>query len=48
MNKRTYVGLDVRARSVKGCSIDHDTGEILRQNIEFHMQSEPLFTPALR
>ncbi|MDI3213831.1 IS110 family transposase [Arthrobacter sp. AL12] len=33
MNKRTYVGLDVHARSVKGCAIDHDTGEILRQSL---------------
>lgn len=33
MNKRTYVGLDVHARSVKGCAIDHETGEILRQSL---------------
>lgn len=26
MNKRTYVGLDVHARSVKGCAIDRETG----------------------
>jgi transposase len=32
-NKRTYVGLDVHARSVKGCAIDRETGEILRQNL---------------
>lgn len=31
MNRRTYVGLDVHARSVKGCAIDRETGEILRQ-----------------
>ena len=33
MNKRTYVGLDVHARSVKGCAIDRETGEILRQSL---------------
>ena len=33
MNKRTYVGFDVHARSVKGCAIDHKTGEILRQSL---------------
>jgi transposase len=33
MNKRTYVGLDVHPRSVKGCAIDHDTGGILRQSL---------------
>ncbi|KQQ98231.1 transposase [Arthrobacter sp. Leaf141] len=33
MNKRTYVGLDVHARSVKGCAIDQETGEILRQSL---------------
>lgn len=33
MNKRTYVGLDVHARSVKGCAIDRETGEILRQSV---------------
>ncbi len=33
MDKRTYVGLDVHARSVKGCAIDHETGEILRQSL---------------
>jgi transposase len=33
MNKRTYVGLDVHARSVKGCAIDCETGEILRQSL---------------
>ena len=33
MNKRTYVGLDVHARSVKGCAIDLETGEILRQSL---------------
>lgn len=32
MNKRTYGGLDVHARSVKGCAIDQQTGEILRQS----------------
>jgi transposase len=32
-NKRTYVGLDVHARSVKGCVIDRETGEILRQSL---------------
>lgn len=34
MNKRTHVGLDVHARSVKGCAIDRETGEILRQSLE--------------
>ncbi|MEY9776377.1 hypothetical protein [Arthrobacter sp. MW3 TE3886] len=33
MNKRTYVGLDVHARSVKGCAIDRGTGEILHQRL---------------
>ena len=33
MNKRTYVGLDVHARSIKGCAIDRETGEILRQSL---------------
>jgi hypothetical protein len=33
MNKRTYLGLDVHARSVKGCAIDRDTGEIPRQSL---------------
>jgi hypothetical protein len=33
MNKRTYVGWDVPARSVKGCAIDRETGEILRQSL---------------
>jgi transposase len=33
MNKRTYVGLDVHARGVKGCAIDRETGEILRQSL---------------
>lgn len=33
MNKRTYVGLDVHARSVKGSAIDRETGEILRQSL---------------
>lgn len=33
MNKRPYVGLDVHARSVKGCAIDRETGEILRQSL---------------
>ena len=33
MNKRTYVGLDVHARSVKGCALDRETGEILRQSL---------------
>jgi transposase len=33
MNKRTYVSLDVHARSVKGCAIDRETGEILRQSL---------------
>jgi malonate-semialdehyde dehydrogenase (acetylating)/methylmalonate-semialdehyde dehydrogenase len=33
MNKRTYVGLDVHARSVKGCAIDRETGEIPRQSL---------------
>jgi hypothetical protein len=33
MNKRTYVGLDVHARSVKGCAIDCETGEIVRQSL---------------
>jgi transposase len=33
MNKRTYVGLDVHARSVNGCAIDRETGEILRQSL---------------
>jgi transposase len=33
MNKRIYVGLDVHARSVKGCAIDRDTGGFLRQNL---------------
>jgi hypothetical protein len=33
MNKRTYVGLDVHARSVKGCAIDRETCEILRQSL---------------
>jgi transposase len=33
MNKRTYIGLDVHARSVKGCAIDNETGEILRQSL---------------
>lgn len=33
MNKRTYVGLDVHARSVKGCAIERETGEILRQSL---------------
>ena len=33
MNRRIYVGLDVHARSVKGCAIDRETGEILRQSL---------------
>jgi hypothetical protein len=33
MNKRTYVGLDVHARSLKGCAIDYGTGEIVRQGL---------------
>lgn len=33
MNKLTYVGLDVHTRSVKGCAIDRETGEILRQTL---------------
>jgi len=33
MNKRTYVGLDVHARSAKGCAIDREPGEILRQSL---------------
>jgi hypothetical protein len=33
MNKRTYVGLDVHARSAKGCAIDRETGETLRQSL---------------
>ncbi|SDL86292.1 hypothetical protein [Arthrobacter sp. ok362] len=27
MNKRTYGGLDVHSRSVKGCAIDRETRE---------------------
>jgi hypothetical protein len=33
MNKRTYDGLDVHERSVKGCAIDRATIEILRQSL---------------
>lgn len=33
MNQRTYVGLDVHARSVVGCAIDRRTGEIIRQRL---------------
>ena len=33
MNTRTYVGLDDHARSVKGCAIDRETGEILRRSL---------------
>lgn len=33
MNQRTYVGLDVHARSVVGCAIDKRTGEITRQRL---------------
>ena len=33
MNQRTYVGLDVHARSVLGCAIDQRTGEITRQRL---------------
>lgn len=33
MNKRTYVGLNVHARSTEGWAIDHETGEILRQSL---------------
>jgi transposase len=31
--ERTYVGLDVHARSVVGCGIDDDTGEIIRARL---------------
>lgn len=33
MNQRTYVGLDVHARSILGCAIDERTGEITRQRL---------------
>lgn len=33
MNQRTYVGLDVHARSNLGCAIDARTGEIKRQRL---------------
>ncbi|MGW9552851.1 IS110 family transposase [Citricoccus zhacaiensis] len=33
MNQRTYVGLDVHARSIVGCAIDQRTGEILHQRL---------------
>ncbi|MGP5165595.1 IS110 family transposase [Arthrobacter rhombi] len=33
MNQRTYVGLDVHARSILGCAIDQRTGEIKRQRL---------------
>ena len=33
MNQRTYVGLDVHARSVRGCAIDQRTGEIRHQRL---------------
>ncbi|GHD14023.1 IS110 family transposase [Zhihengliuella salsuginis] len=33
MNQRTYVGLDVHARSILGCAIDQRTGEVLRQRL---------------
>jgi transposase len=33
MNQRTYVGLDVHARSILGCAIDGRTGEIKHQRL---------------
>ncbi|MDN5756158.1 MAG: hypothetical protein ACTHWW_11465 [Arthrobacter sp.] len=33
MNQRTYVGLDVHARSILGCAIVQRTGEIKRQRL---------------
>jgi transposase len=33
MNQRTYVGLDVHARGIRGCAIDQRTGEIIRQRL---------------
>jgi transposase len=33
MNQRTYVGLDVHARSIVGCAIDQRTGQIIHQRL---------------
>ncbi|WMY78059.1 hypothetical protein [Citricoccus sp. I39-566] len=33
MNQRTYVGLDVHARSIVGCAIDQRTGNVLHQRL---------------
>ena len=32
-NHRTSVGLDVHARSVVGCALDRDTGEVLEKRL---------------
>lgn len=33
MNQRTYVGLDVYARSIVGCAIYQRTGQIIHQRL---------------